>query len=493
MCALEMHTSVQNREYNIHLMLGLGVPEIFRHSGKQVVCLSAGPLGYAALSRHLSLGDSSRADVYYGLDIWTVDSQNEVFCAGISSPLRPSEQSGRSRDIVGTSPCSIQWKCDGGRICVLAQSNVFLLDTTEIFSAPVPRSDLAVPSKLRSVGGIFIPGTCAMGSTNDLIFFGHDDGLLLQYSWEMAFVGVVNLAASAVYLDLWPPQRLSFETLSDPAHAHRSSAGVDLRSDASISRVKPVSNEWSRQRVGELSVRVGCAVCSDGSLCFVLAPADANAGAPCQVSKRVFIESSKRSILHSRIVERYPQFDAQSTSSLNGNMLVNVAVACLVAETAADTSCCFELMVLMLSIDADSLKCLESESFLSDNYAIISVVSSTLLSANCPFKDCFDRDWSSLEYPHSVAVSNNYYSVRNVNDTTELKISLSEHTIGRIRKDEMFVILGGRVFCVKLDYRFSDEQSLSNHVLSVATVKFSLDCSKHSSVLDKKLPGEIFI
>ena len=87
-------------------MLGFSVPEIYRHSSRQTVCIAATQLSYATLYHYVTVDmdimeyqDGSntadhnteigiRDETFFGLDVWTTDTEGAIYCAGISFPLK---------------------------------------------------------------------------------------------------------------------------------------------------------------------------------------------------------------------------------------------------------------------------------------------------------------------------------------------------------------------------------------------------------------------
>jgi hypothetical protein len=547
-------------------MIGLGTPEVFRHSGQQTLCLSPSPFAYASLFRYAG---GRGGDTFYGLDVWAADGRDTVYCAGRSDPLKPSEQTdsdggggGGSTAAPPPQAYAVQWRRDGSRLCALACSNVYLLDTngcvgsgsgagpvSDAAASPAERSGHAAPgeahsgntnpAKLRSIGGIFIPGTIAMGSTDDYIFFCHEDGLILQYGWDMAFLGVISLAPASRPLAAWPPQKLSFDVQSDRVHVHHDAKGEAIpgqeqgqgqghgqgqgqgqgqQSDFFFSSVKPISSVWNNVNAGWPGGggrdTVGCALCTDGSICFLLARRPVAAGrggegegegageaGPCLSSMRYTLSDSgrcgtTRRILHAQFVACPPQGDGSESLAALGDAgrpgsaahASDVCVACLVAESAAHTSSRLELVILLLSPNHGERDGEQPDPRAFFDSAILSIVSTTLLCADCPVQHCLDRGWSSLDYPYAMGSAAAYPAgpapAGTLSGIDLLKQRLCVSNPGR--SDELLVTLGSRVFCIKLDFRGNDEKVWSGPVHAVATIKFSIDCSMYVHSLSKR-------
>lgn len=481
-------------------MIGFGIPEVFRHSRMQTLCLSPFSGGYAALYRSTSLINiGSALDVFfYGVDVWTVDSHGAVFCAGISPPLKPSEQTDGEvqKELSGKPTYSIQWKRDGNRICVLAKSNVFVLDTRELFSVDsvVAVGDAATSVRLRSIGSLFIPGTTALGSTNEFMFFCHEDGLILQYNWDMSFIGVVDISTTAMSINIWPPQRMSFGVQSRHVRVHHDGVSNPHR-PASVTNLNPIYNDWASSDIDTTGASVGCTICSDGSMCFLLtlgSPVQ-DGTEPCYISERVFLGhcrqngskddrdfAIKRHFLQTRFVHYADHYqagdlaggrDAIETSYARNR---NIAIACLTAEDSNSFSCSLQIVVLLLSFSVDHVYS-----------AVLSMLSLTILSTEFPTKVCFDRAWSSMEYPYDTVKSLDIRQKRVPEKSLAHEDNQPILTINGVRSDEIFVVLGGMIFCVKLEFRRTEEKHFCCNTFPVAMIKFSCDNTQYLASFTK--------
>ena len=472
-------------------MLGLGVPEIFHRYGRETLCLSTLRDAYATLYRHLGAKDG---DEYFGVDVWTADCENTVHCIGISSPLKPSELTINQRVSAGASEYFIQWKRDGTRVCAMARSNIFLLDCqcqdTGRKAAPG-----GSPVKIRSIGGMFIPGTVAMGATNEYIFFCHEDGLILQYRWDMSFIGVVSLPSSTAALTPWPPHKVSFGLHSSHLNVHYDSN--DKSSPESlVASAKPIYVEFNSAVCWGGGI-IGSAICSDGSICFLLTWESTDADtdlSPTLASGRYSIESSKpgvtsKHVLQSRFVSCLACDESEIVELREGldypqSALKTVHMACLAVESASDTSCRMELVVISISRKDFGSGAVSS--------AVLSVVSTNILMIDGPLRHCMNRRWSAMEYPFGATpdakTDSNLILERNgLND-------LKHRLVGSdcIRSDELLVVLGARIYCVKLDFRGTDEKCSLGAVLPVASIKFSFDFRSYQCRHSKnRVPGNI--
>lgn len=465
-------------------MLGLGVPEVFLHSGKQTLAVAPSALGFTVLYRDILPGLTPGAESFYGVDVWTADDHGEVFCGGVSPPLKPSEQTGNA-----AATYCIQWKRDESRVCALACSNVYLLETESVRRA----ASVAVPAKLRSLGGLFIPGTCAVGATDQHLFFCHEDGLILQYTWDMTFLGVVSLAATATRLSPWPPQRLSFSVQSDhlPVHHDRDDTP---HSDVPPTDTKPVCVDW-----GNSSEMIGCAICSDGSVCFLRtgAAAAADHSEECRVTDRFLLEEgekgprARRRVLQTRFVRSPQECDTDLATRSPGDEAAadagrrNIFVACLATQSDPEASCRLDLIILQVSLGSITNGSYDNCEWDPFDSAVVSVVSWTMLCANCPMQHCLDRCWSSLQYPY--AVTDQMTPNATSGNRMELLMSrLQSCKVSSPRTDEIFVVLGARVFCVKLEFCPRDEKLQSRQVHAVARIKFSYDSTAYITAATKQ-------
>ena len=464
-------------------MFGLERPDIYSSKQRDVLCIqsSVNRDSYATLycvqqSLATAQGNYDADSQYYGLSTWTMDEDDSVFCNGISPPLK----SNNNDSIIPPGLCiaAIVWKYDSSQLCAFVNGNVYFMET--VGSSLEKRTK---PIRLRSIGALYLPMACAITSTGSYLLFGMTDGTIHQYCWDMTAVSLICLSNTSLELQSWPPSSVIFQ---ETVVAEESSLRVYHRTP------QPVSFSW-KQSCRQLHFTpfsfeavFGAVILQDGSFCLIdnkgscLPSSDTlSRDGMFRCSQRYTISgnsiNSTRKILHTVFVEHSSSSEWTPSASSGDSGSATYYMVCLTVthmraetnlndtrktdETQAKNSFpCLELVMIALTCSTSTVEGIGSAS------AVLSITSRLLLAESSPYDYCIRPKWSNLIYPFSSSFSE--------------RIQYS--AFSSARSDQLFVTLGGRIFCVRLQFRSITVTNIASRLFDVAPeILFSVDMSNH--------------